>query len=228
MTASGPRVFLVDDDASVRKGMARLLASEGFEVGVFDSAATFLEQCDLGAPGCVLLDLAMPGIDGMDVQDTLARRGSLLSVVFLTGHGSIHASVRAMKSGAVDFLTKPPEKAELLTALTQALDRNAAARKQRDERAVVERLLELLTPREREVLACLTTGRRNKQIASDLGTVEKTIKVHRARVLQKMEVATLAELIQRLAHAGIEVSWHSSIPMLDQRTSERAVRNRPS
>lgn len=225
MNATTPTVFFVDDDPSVRKSIARLLTSEGFQVKVFDSPAAFLEHYDSEARGCVLLDLKMPGSTGMDVQEALAQRGSVLSIVFLTGHGSIHASVQAMKSGAVDFLTKPPEKADLVRALTQAIDRNASARKLHDDRAAVERLLDLLTPREREVLACLASGRRNKQIASDLGTVEKTIKVHRARVLQKMEVTTLAELIQRLAHAGIEVSWQASMPTSGHVANPEAIPN---
>jgi len=223
MTVGTPTVFVVDDDPSVRKGMARLLASEGFTVEVFESGSAFLAHYDPLAPGCVLLDLEMPGISGMDLQHALIDQSSDLAIVFLTGRGDIHRSVQAMKSGAVDFLIKPVEKTELLAALAQALDRNAAMRKRRGERSGVEQRLALLTPREREVLACLASGRRNKQIAADLGTVEKTIKVHRARVLQKMQVKTLAELIQIVAHAGIELSWPSHAGASEHEAGDRAI-----
>ena len=206
MNAATPIVYVVDDDPSICKSLSRLLTSEGFRVETFVSATGFIEQHDPMAAGCVLLDLEMPVLNGIELQQVLAERCSAVPIVFLTGHGDIPSSVAAMKGGAVDFLTKPADKTQLLAAVNRAIERNALLRREREERTAVERLLASLTPREREVLGYLACGRRNKQIAADLGTVEKTIKVHRARVLQKMEAKTLPELIQRVVHAGIDLA----------------------
>lgn len=197
-----PQIFLVDDQAVVRKAMVRLLVSAGYEVSAYESARAFLDSGMADAPGCLVLDLAMPEMDGLALQQALA--GSLLPVIFLTGHGDIGTSVRAMKAGACDFLTKPVDDAMLLAAVQSALARNCTARTQRAEYDEVRVCFDSLTPREREVLALLIEGKLNKQIADQLGTVEKTIKVHRARVLAKMNVRSttaLVRLVDRLQRA---------------------------
>jgi FixJ family two-component response regulator len=201
-----PAVFVVDDDPSVRKGVQRLLRSAGWAVEGFDSALEFLERHDHDAVGCVILDLAMPGFDGLQMQQALANRRSVLSIVFLTGHGDVPSSVQAMKAGAVDFLSKPVGEEQLLAAVRQAIERSEAIAQAQREVADIERRLATLTPREREVLPHLVRGRLNKQIAADLGTVEKTIKVHRARIMQKMQVRTLVALSRLAERAGIASS----------------------
>ena len=204
MTSRPATVFVVDDDPSVRRGVERLLRSAGLTIEVFGSASEFLDRYDRDATGCVILDLAMPGFDGLQMQQALAERGSALPIIFLTGHGDIPSSVQAMKRGAVDFLTKPVSGDELLAAARNAIERCEALDRTREEIEDIRRRVATLTPREREVLTHLLSGRLNKQIAADLGTVEYTIKVHRARVLQKMRVRTLAALVRLAEHAGIE------------------------
>jgi len=196
-------VFLVDDDPAVLKGLRRLLVASGFEVAAFDSPQLFLDGHDAGAHGCVVLDLAMPGLNGMQLQQELAARGSLLPIVFLTGHADVPTSVQAMKRGAADFLTKPVDEKDLLAAIRHAFERGRALRKTQSETAEIERRLASLTPREREVLVHIVAGKRNKQVAIELGTVEKTIKVHRARAMEKMQARSLAELVRLAERAGI-------------------------
>ena len=197
-------VFVVDDDPSVLRSLDRILRSMGFTVEMFDSPRLFLDRCDLGRPGCVLLDLAMPHISGIDVQQHLLDAGSLLSVVFLSGEGSIPVSVSAMKAGAVDFLVKPVNDDQLAETIVRALERNKRLRSDRDEReGIVNRYL-TLTAREKEVMRHLLCGKRNKQIAYELGIVEKTIKVHRARILAKLQVRSLVTLFELAARAGIQ------------------------
>jgi FixJ family two-component response regulator len=150
-----------------------------------------------------VLDLAMPGVNGMELQRELAARGSILPVVFLTGHGDVPTSVQAMKRGAADFLTKPVDENDLLAAIRTALEKGSALRRERDELAEVKRRIATLTPREREVLEHIVAGKRNKQVAGELGTVEKTVKVHRARVMGKMQAKSLAELVRLAERAGI-------------------------
>ncbi len=203
MTDAMCTVFVVDDDASVRKGVLRLLRSVGFAAEGYASAQEFLDGHDRAAIGCVILDLAMPGIDGLQMQEALAGSDSALPIVFLTGHGDIPTSVRAMKQGAVDFLTKPVSDDALLNAIGQAIARATVLERERRERRDIERRLATLTPREREVLPHLVRGRLNKQIAADLGTVEKTIKVHRARIMQKMQVRTLVALARLVQRTGL-------------------------
>lgn len=202
--ASDPRVYLVDDDAAVLRALQRLLAASGIASTAFDAPQRFLAAIDCEAAGCAVLDLAMPGLDGLALQQALAARGSTLPIVFLTGRGDIPASVKAMKHGAVDFLTKPVDAGLLLAAIRAAFDRDARARAERDERRSIEARLDTLTPREREVLRHLVAGRLNKQIAADLGTAEKTIKVHRARVLAKLGVRSLVDLARLAQSAGID------------------------
>ena len=199
-------VFLVDDDPSVLKGLRRLLTSAGLEVAAFESPREFLDRQDADAPGCVVLDLAMPGVNGMELQQQLAARGSTLPIVFLTGHGDVPTSVQAMKRGAADFLTKPVDEKDLLAAIRNAFEKGRAMRTARAETAEVERRIATLTPREREVLEHVVSGKRNKQVAGELGTVEKTVKVHRARVMEKMGARSLADLVRLAERGGIRAT----------------------
>jgi len=203
MTEPVPVIFVVDDDPSVLKSLSRLLRSARLNPVLFSSPREFLDQFDPHAPGCLLLDVAMPGLDGLQLQQALVARGSRIPIIFLTGHGDIPMSVSAMKRGAVDFLTKPVHDEDLLTAIRAAVE---ADRKQRQARAELEDIrqrLATLTPREREVLEAVITGRLNKQIAGELGIVEKTVKVHRGRVMEKMKVRSLAELVHLAERAGL-------------------------
>jgi FixJ family two-component response regulator len=203
MNGSSHTVFIVDDAREVRAGLSRLLAAAGYQVRAFESAASFLEEQDAEVPGCLLLDVCMPGLSGLELQRSLLGSREARPIVFLTGRGDVQTSVNAMKEGAVDFLTKPVDDVQLFAAVDQALQRDAD---QRLERAVVESIqqrLNLLTPRERQVMGQVIRGRLNKQIAADLGTGEKTVKVHRARVMSKMMARSVAELVQLAARMGI-------------------------
>ncbi|MGH7846361.1 MAG: response regulator transcription factor [Candidatus Binatia bacterium] len=198
------KVFLVDDDGSVRKALTRLIKSAGYRVQAFGSAREFLDaKPETDGPACLVLDVRMPGLTGLDLQGELQAVNANLPIIFITGHGDIPMSVKAMKAGAVDFLPKPVKDTALLNAIEQAL---ARARREDTERAELERiqsLLDTLTQREREVLEHVVSGQLNKQIAFDLGTVEKTIKVHRARVMEKMGAASVAELVRLAQRVGI-------------------------
>jgi len=200
---SGETVFLVDDDPAVLKSLSRLLDSAGFQPRPFGSPDAFLEAFDAAAHGCIVLDLSMPGRDGLELQDALARRGSELPVVFLTGRGDVPQSVRAMKRGAVDFLSKPVEDEVLLAAIREALGRDRERRGGREERAAILARLETLTERERQVLDGVAEGRLNKQIGGALGIAEKTVKVHRGRAMEKMHAGSVAELVRMLERAGV-------------------------
>lgn len=196
-------VYLVDDEPSVLRAVGRLLRSAGLEVRAFESPSEFLDLHDRETPGCVVLDVSMPQLNGLELQRSLSERGSSLPIVFLTGRGDIPASVRAMKQGAVDFLTKPVDGQQLIAAVNVGITRSRAALRERDERAELEQRLATLTPREREVLDQVITGRINKEIAAELGTVEKTIKVHRARVMEKMRAGSVAELVRLAERVGV-------------------------
>jgi len=198
-------VFLVDDDASVRKALTRLIKSAGYQVQSFASAREFLDThvVEVAEKACLILDISMPGLNGFDLQKELDTSSAILPIIFITGHGDIPMSVKAMKSGAVDFLPKPVKDKVLLAAVEQALVRAEREFGERMELASVQRRLASLTPREREVMAMVVRGLLNKQIAFELGTVEKTVKVHRARVMEKMEVQSLAELVRIAERAGI-------------------------
>jgi FixJ family two-component response regulator len=196
------RVFVVDDEPAVRKGLWRLLRSAGFEADTFESPEEFLSRLPPDSPGCVILDVLMPGLDGLALQRELDSRGSTLPIVFLTGHGDIPKSVQAMKGGAVDFLTKPVDEQVLVGAVRQALERDRAKRQARAEVGDVLARLETLTLREREVLEGVVAGKLNKQIGGDLGITEKTVKVHRGRVMEKMGAGSLAELVHFTERVG--------------------------
>jgi FixJ family two-component response regulator len=197
-------VFVVDDDASVRKALARLMSSAGYAVETFASAREFLDRGHhQDTLGCVVLDISMPGLSGLDLQQELKAFTPPLSIIFITGHGDILTSVRAMKGGAVDFLTKPVNDRDLLSAVGQAIARNVEARERHTELRELQRRAANLTPREREVMLLVVRGRLNKQVAAELGTVEKTIKVHRARVIEKMGVDSLAELVRMAEKLGM-------------------------
>ena len=196
MTTEAPTIFVVDDDESIRKGLSRLLGAQGYAVETFASADEFLAVPRKSVPGCLVLDVCMPGLSGLDLQGALGASGRALPIVFITGLGDIPTSVKAMKAGAVDFLPKPFEAGALLDAVAQALSRDALDRRGREETAALAEKLALLTPREREVLGLVAKGRLNKQIALDLGASEKTIKVHRGRVMKKLGAKSLADLVR--------------------------------
>jgi FixJ family two-component response regulator len=196
-------VFLVDDDAGVLKALSRLLRAKGYDVRPFASAEEFLEGHDAAVAGCAVFDVAMPGLDGLALQQVFAAGGKQRPVIFLTGKGDIEQSVRAMKAGAVDFLTKPVRDKDLLDAIARAEQQDAGTRQTGAEVAAIEAKIATLTPREREVLTHVIAGRLNKQIAGDLGTVEKTIKVHRGRMMEKLGVHTVVDLVRLAEKAGI-------------------------
>jgi FixJ family two-component response regulator len=203
MSSGKPAVYVVDDDPSVRVAMERLLKSVGLTVKTFASAQEFLDQTTPEWSGCLIVDLRMPGMGGLDLQDQLSTRQVSLPVIFLTGYGTVPASVRAMKAGAVDFLEKPVDDQTLLDAVHKALERDRGARRDQAEMQALHRRLAALTPREYEVLTFIISGRLNKQAAAELGTTEKTIKVHRARIMEKLQCASLAELVRLAEKAGI-------------------------
>ncbi len=187
-------VYLVDDDPHVRKAVSRLLRYSGFDVAAFASPREFLEACDPETGACVVLDMAMPELTGLDIQAELASRGPDLPIVFLTGRADVPMTVRAMKQGAAEFLTKPVNDADLVAAVRNAIAKGGIARKARAALDAIHARLATLTPREREVMEHVVSGQLNKQIADDLGTCEQTIKVHRRRVMEKMQVPSVAEL----------------------------------
>ncbi len=191
-----PLVHLVDNDPRVLKSLARLLEIEGFQTTSSASAQEFLMQYDAAVPGCVVLDMAMPGESGLDLQAILQRNHMLVPLVFLSGRSTVPASVRAMKGGAIDFLTKPVDADALLASVRRAIALDLAQRTLAEEDAAVRAALGTLTPRELEILPYLVSGRLNKQIGGDLGVVEKTVKVHRMHVMQKLGLRSLAELVR--------------------------------
>jgi len=196
MSACKAVVYIVEDDASFRKSMERLIRASGFEAVVFESANMFLELSRIRHPACLLLDILLPGINGLDLQQRLIEKGSSLPIIFMTGHGSIPMGVQAMKKGAVDFLSKPFEAKDLRSAIIKALERDRASSKKETQEKQINCLIDTLTPREKEVLRWVITGKLNKQIARALGTSEKTIKVHRSRVMHKTNVSSVAELVR--------------------------------
>jgi FixJ family two-component response regulator len=198
---AAPLVFLVDDDASVRKSLARLVKTAGYEAELFASVRDFLARAPYDGPCCLVLDVRMPGLTGLDLQEALRVAGQRLSIVFITGHRDIPVSVKAMKAGAVDFLTKPVDAETLLEAIRQAVARTLTDRRRQARVKEIRSRIATLTPREAAVFALVVTGMLNKQIGPQLGIAEKTVKVHRARVMEKMQAGSLAELV-RLADEG--------------------------
>jgi len=203
MNACEAVIYIVEDDASFRKSVERLVRASGFEAASFESADSFLAQPCIRRPACLLLDVQLPGINGLDLQQKLIERGSSLPIIFMTGHGSIPMSVQAMKKGAVDFLPKPFEAQDLQSAIFKALERDIESSEKQIESSKIKDLVDTLTPREKEVMRWVITGSLNKQIAYALGTTEKTIKVHRSRVMQKTGVTSVAELVRLAEKANI-------------------------
>jgi len=203
MSAVAPMVFIVDDDPSVRRSLTRLLGSAGYTVEAFASAKEFLGRAPYAGPCCLLLDVRMPGLNGLDLQEALAATGRRMSIVLVTGHVDVPMSVRAMKRGAADLLTKPVDDKDLLAAIDRAVAKDVEDLGEEARFADVQKRVKLLSPRETEVFALVVTGMLNKQVAAALGISEKTIKVHRARVMEKMRARSVAELVRLADRVGV-------------------------
>src|SRR3984885_4930310 len=203
MAEAEPIVFVIDDDPSVRRAIRRLIGSVGLQVELFGSAQEFLRRKRRDAPSCLVLDIRLPGISGLDFQRELAVANVHIPIIFITAHGDIPMTVRAMKAGAVEFLTKPFHDQDLLDAIHAALERDRAKRQQEEKMATLRQRWESLTPREREVLPLVVSGLLNKQIAWEIGTSETTVKVHRSQLMRKMGADSLAELVRLAERIGI-------------------------
>jgi FixJ family two-component response regulator len=203
VTVADGLVFVVDDDAGTRESLKNLIRSVGLRVEVFASAQEFLRSPRPDVPGCLVLDVRLPGLSGLDLQKQMAEAERQIPIVFITGHGDIPMSVRAMKAGAVEFLTKPFRDQDLLDAIQQALERDRRTREQRGEVEELRGRYRLLTPREREVMGLVVTGLLNKQVAAELGTSEASVKVHRQHVMEKMQAGSLAALVRMADRIGL-------------------------
>ena len=203
MSDAEPTVFVVDDDPSVRRATERLVRSVGFNVQTFGSAKEFTEHARVEGPACLVLDVHLPGLSGLDLQRQLADAGVQIPIIFITGRGSIPISVRAMKEGAVEFLTKPTRSRDLLAAIRAAIERDREVQRTRREVDTLRERYARLTPREREVMALVVAGRLNKQIAGELATTERTIKFHRAHIMEKMEADSVATLVRMAGQLGL-------------------------
>ncbi len=196
MSSRGAKIYIVEDDRSFRRSIERLLRTSGFEVEAYDSAQSFLMHASVRHPACLLLDVRLPDVDGIDFHRELREKGYALPVVFMTGHGTIPMGIQAMKDGAIDFLPKPFGTADLISAIERALRRDLHDLKEKAQRDTIMSLIDTLTPREKDVLRWVITGKPNKQIAAALGTTEKTIKVHRSRLMEKTRASSVAELVR--------------------------------
>ena len=203
MAATAPTVHIVDDDAPFRTAVRRVLDASGYRVALYDSAEQLLAKLPAGEPGCILLDVRMPGLSGPQLQERLAEVGNRVPIVFLTGHGDIPMSVQAIKAGAEDFLTKPVAREKLVAAVERALTRDAQQRAHDSELDGLRARVSRLTPRESEVFALVVRGKLNKQIAGELGTAERTVKAHRQKVMEKCEAQSLAELVRMAERLGM-------------------------
>lgn len=196
-------VFVIDDDANVRASIQGLLKSAGLRSECFETAEQFLKEEPSGGPGCLIVDVSLPGISGLEFQERMRKAGRQIPIVFITGHGDIPMTVRAMKAGALEFLTKPFDDDDLLRAVEQALERDAATRQAQAHLDTLKSRYQQLTPREKEVMTLVVSGLLNKQVAAELGTSEITIKVHRARIMTKMQAGSLAELVRMAEGLGV-------------------------
>ena len=206
MNGPNPTIFIIDDDSSMRRALSYLLQSAGYKVETYSSAEKFLQRDPYDGVGCMLLDVRMPGLSGMDLQEKLMRPDYMMPIIFLTGHGELSMGVHAMKKGAVDFLTKPCDDEQLLAAVNRAIEKDMQARGSYKEKQEIRRRIELLTPRENEILRYVITGLLNKQIAATLGIAEPTVKIHRGRIMEKLRAESVADLVRMAGKAGIEPS----------------------
>lgn len=204
MNATRATIYIVEDDPSFRRSVGRLVRTSGYDVEVFESANAFPTAAVIRHPACLLLDVRLPDVDGIAFHKTLQEKDCSLPVIFMTGHGTIPMGVQAMKDGAVDFLPKPFTKEDLLSAIQKALKRDHQCELESAEKKAINSLIDTLTPREKEIMRWVIAGKLNKQIACALGIAEKTVKVHRARVMEKMNVSSVAELVRLAEQAGID------------------------
>jgi FixJ family two-component response regulator len=203
MKDRSPVVFIVDDDEAVRSSLRLLLKSVGLVPTALGSAREFLDKYDPAQPGCLVLDVRMPGMSGIELQETLNRQGAVIPVIFITGHGDVPMAVEAMQAGAFDFLQKPFRDQDLIDRIQRALEKDRASRTALTERSLIQQRLESLTPREREVLTLVTSGKPNKIMAADLGVSQRTVEIHRARVMEKMGASSLAQLVRMMMDLGV-------------------------